>query len=108
MVLIQRTVFFFFFRLGIRHLILKGKMLPICLKNTPRKQSKEIQGRYALGRVVSNILTAISAWPSHFLEKGCGWCLALCVASRHSSDLGPSCVSLSSPCSLEWTLLGAS
>lgn len=34
-------------------------MLPICLKNTPREQSKEIQGRHAL--VVSNILTAISA-----------------------------------------------
>lgn len=36
-------------------------MLPICLKYTPREQSKEIQGRYALGKVVSNILAAVSA-----------------------------------------------
>lgn len=50
--------------------LLKDKMLPICLKNTPREQSKEIQGRYALGSVVSNVLTAISAGPSHFLEQG--------------------------------------
>lgn len=66
MLLIQRT---FFFRLGIKHLLLKGKMLPICLENTPRKQSKDTQRRYALGRVVSNILTALSTWPSHFLEQ---------------------------------------
>lgn len=73
----------FFFRLGIKHLLLKGKMSSICLKNTPRKQSKEVQGMHALGRVLSNI----SAWPSHFLEEGCGWCLTLCLQAQQACDL---------------------
>lgn len=42
-------------------ILLKDEIAPICLKNTPRGQSRETQGRCVSGRVLISISTAVSA-----------------------------------------------